>query len=246
MSLGEKLREAREAKGLSLEEVTKATKIRSKYLRALEEENFDLLPGRVYAKAFLRTYARFLGLDEIQLAQEFDSICPPPAESGHQPPARLLEEEEPVSLKGLRTILVVLLAIVLLFGINQAYQRLKGSAPERPPQVEEVQKPLAKTTETPPPTTESQPSATSKSITLKLSVTNDRCWMRVVTDGMVAFEGELQAGQEKSFRANHTIQLRLGNAGAVAVSLNGKDLGYLGKPGEVVTRQFSVQEGGSG
>ncbi|RDV84755.1 helix-turn-helix domain-containing protein [Ammonifex thiophilus] len=246
MSLGERLREAREAKGLSVEEVAEATKIRSKYLRALEEEDFELLPGRVYAKAFLRTYARFLGLDEIQLAQEFDSLWPPPADFGHQPPARLLEEEEPSGLRGLRTILVLLLAIALLFGINQAYQRLKGGTPEKPPQVEEVQKPPAKTPETTLPAGESQPSVTPKSITLKLSVTNDRCWMRVVTDGVVAFEGELQAGQEKSFQANHTIQLRLGNAGAVAVSLNGKDLGYLGRPGEVVTRQFSVHEGGSG
>jgi transcriptional regulator with XRE-family HTH domain len=61
--IGSSLREARERRGLELNEIERATRIRSRYLRALEEEQFGQLPGRAYAKGFLRTYADYLGLD---------------------------------------------------------------------------------------------------------------------------------------------------------------------------------------
>ncbi|MGO0121771.1 helix-turn-helix domain-containing protein [Desulfothermobacter acidiphilus] len=242
MALGEKLREAREAKAWSLEEASEATKIRIKYLSALEEENFALLPGRVYGKAFLRTYARFLGLDELQLAEEFDQLCPPPDESPQQPPPQLLAQSDASGRKGWKALVVILSAVLLLFAINKAYQHWKGNPPPSPT-AEEVQRPPVPEK---PPANPSAVISKPQTITLKLKVTNSRCWMRVITDGAVAFEGELQAGQEKSFQAKRDVQLLLGNAGAVAVTLNGKDLGYLGRSGEVVTRQFTLNEGGSG
>jgi hypothetical protein len=61
--IGNSLREARERQGLGYPEIELATKIRAKYIRALEEEDFDALPGDTYVRGFLRTYADFLGLD---------------------------------------------------------------------------------------------------------------------------------------------------------------------------------------
>src|SRR5919106_1569413 len=61
--IGERLREARRARGLDLEEVAERTKIRSRYLRALEDEDWDLLPGATYVRGFLHAYAELLGLD---------------------------------------------------------------------------------------------------------------------------------------------------------------------------------------
>lgn len=63
VGVGEELRNKRIEKGLSLEEVETATKIRVKYLEAIENENFDLIPGRVYVKGFIKNYAKFLGVD---------------------------------------------------------------------------------------------------------------------------------------------------------------------------------------
>ncbi|WP_334110509.1 DUF4115 domain-containing protein, partial [Thermodesulfitimonas autotrophica] len=80
-------------------------------------------------------------------------------------------------------------------------------------------------------------------VELKLSVTQDRCWMRVITDGTVAFEGEVRAGEVRTFAAKSQIHLRLGNAGVVKVSYNGQELGYLGAVGQVVTREFSAPQG---
>jgi cytoskeleton protein RodZ len=69
-SVGSKLREARTRRKLSLEKVEEATKIRGRYLQAIENDEWDQLPGDTYARAFIRTYGRFLGLDGERLAEE--------------------------------------------------------------------------------------------------------------------------------------------------------------------------------
>ena len=69
-SVGNKLREARARRKLSLAEVEEATKIRGRYLRAIENDEWDQLPGDTYARAFIRTYGRLLGLDGERLAEE--------------------------------------------------------------------------------------------------------------------------------------------------------------------------------
>ncbi len=71
--IGSALREARERRGLSLSQVEADTKIRSRYIRALEDEDFALLPGATYAKGFLRAYADYLGLDGHLFIDEFSS-----------------------------------------------------------------------------------------------------------------------------------------------------------------------------
>jgi hypothetical protein len=71
--IGNSLREARGREGLDYAQVELATKIRGKYIRALEEEQFDVLPAEPYVKGFLRTYAEFLGLDGQLYVDEYDS-----------------------------------------------------------------------------------------------------------------------------------------------------------------------------
>jgi cytoskeleton protein RodZ len=71
--IGNSLREARLRQGLEFPEIEHATKIRSKYLRALEDEQFDVLPAQTYVKGFLRTYAEYLGLDGQLYVDEYNS-----------------------------------------------------------------------------------------------------------------------------------------------------------------------------
>src|SRR2546423_6961436 len=71
--IGSSLREARLRQGLDFPEVEQATKIRGKYLRALEDEQFDVLPAQTYVKGFLRSYADFLGLDGQLYVDEYNS-----------------------------------------------------------------------------------------------------------------------------------------------------------------------------
>ncbi len=74
--IGNSLREARIRRGLSIKDVEDRTKVRGKYLEALENDDFEVLPGPVYVKAFLRTYATFLKLDADALVAEYRSDLP--------------------------------------------------------------------------------------------------------------------------------------------------------------------------
>ena len=78
--IGATLRQARMRASLEIADFEARTRIRAKYLRALEDEEWDLLPGYAYAKAFLRTYADMLGLDGQMLLDEFKRQYPDPAE----------------------------------------------------------------------------------------------------------------------------------------------------------------------
>src|SRR4051812_16728019 len=71
--IGNSLREAREKRGIEIAQVEQATKIRGKYLRQLEDEQFDTLPSETYVKGFLRTYADYLGLDGQLYVDEYSS-----------------------------------------------------------------------------------------------------------------------------------------------------------------------------
>src|SRR5215210_1212156 len=89
-AIGERLREARMRQGLDLTEVEIATKIRAKYLRAMENDEFSMLPGSTYVKSFLRTYAEYLGLDAQLLVEEFRAQHEPRGEGDFSfaPPGR--------------------------------------------------------------------------------------------------------------------------------------------------------------
>src|SRR6201992_1203571 len=69
--IGARLREARMRAKIDINQVESDTKIRAKYLRAMENEEWDLLPGEIYAKTFLRTYADYLGLDSRELVDDY-------------------------------------------------------------------------------------------------------------------------------------------------------------------------------
>ena len=91
--IGARLREARMHAKIDINEVEVRTKIRAKYLRAIENEEWDLLPGEVYAKSFLRTYGEFLGLDTRQLVDDFRRRYESPPDQELRPIAPLGSRE---------------------------------------------------------------------------------------------------------------------------------------------------------
>ncbi|MBV8940632.1 MAG: helix-turn-helix domain-containing protein [Solirubrobacterales bacterium] len=93
-SIGPTLRDARTRARIDLAEVEAQTKIRARYLRAMENEAWDVLPGPVYTKSFLRTYADHLGLDSRMLVEEFKRHCEQPADHEPYPIASLRRERE--------------------------------------------------------------------------------------------------------------------------------------------------------
>jgi cytoskeleton protein RodZ len=79
-AFGENLRREREMRGVSLEEISSATKISLRFLEAIEREDFSKLPGGIFSRSFIRTYARYLGLDEERVVAEFQLAAQPQVE----------------------------------------------------------------------------------------------------------------------------------------------------------------------
>lgn len=118
--LGSSLREARVRRNLNLVEVEQATKIRSKYISALEGEDFDVLPGAVYTRGFLRTYALYLGLDGQLYIDEYNSRFGR-FEEIDDPQATWRGGEDARRMPGLRTLSIVsllLLAVLAWAGLR--------------------------------------------------------------------------------------------------------------------------------
>lgn len=251
MEIGNKLREAREARGLTLEEVEEETKIRRKYLQALEEEQFQILPGPIYAKAFLKNYARFLNIDVEETLEEYNRqfTGDPPPEEPVKPAEERIKRAK-VDIPGKPRYWLYLAAAVVVAGLafsvyyaaggmglnspaDKAKQEVKQEPAQTPPQAgEQAQTPAG------------QPGAGQTGVNMSLNVKNKDSWIRVIVDGTPAFQGILSAGQSKSFEAKDKISIRLGNAGAVEVQVNGQNLGALGGDGDVIDREFTSQTRG--
>src|SRR5690242_6954105 len=117
--IGATLREARMRARIDIGEVESKTKIRAKYLRAIENEEWDLLPGPVYARSFLRTYGDFLGLDSRMLVEEYKRQYEGPSDHDLRP-IHTRERERPSRgplLPSWAVIGLVLLAIAIALGL---------------------------------------------------------------------------------------------------------------------------------
>jgi cytoskeleton protein RodZ len=132
--IGSTLREARMRARIDINEVEARTKIRAKYVRAIENEEWDLLPGPVYVKSFLRTYGDFLGLDSRLLVEEYKRRYERPSDHDARPISALSRERERAArgplIPSWAIIGGVLVAIVAaLFVIGTAGNKNKTPAP---------------------------------------------------------------------------------------------------------------------
>lgn len=182
--IGPALQEARERRGLAVAQVEAATAIRGKYLRALEQEQFDVLPGPTYAKGFLRAYAEYLGLDGQLFVDEFNSRHHDPRRDGDRPiypNPRSRPQQRRRRRRESNVVMVVLAAIVAVSALIFLALRFPPSQPQAPPVSPSTLTNHPATT-TPPPTTsdnstgEQQP-AKAKSFTVTLA--SPGCWLQV-------------------------------------------------------------------
>lgn len=246
MEIGNSLKEAREARKLSLEEVEEETKIRRKYLQALENEQYDVLPGQVYAKAFLKNYARFLNLHVEEVMEAFD-YSPAKEASPEQDSINISREQPKLNHNQKPRYWLYLAAIVIVLGLATAvYYATRGIGLNYPAREElqtgeQAQNPpvgQAGAPEDQQPTL--QPPNNEAGVKISFNVVKDKCWIRVIVDGTPAFQGEVTAGQTQDYMGAEKISFTLGNAGVVQVQLNGQDLGFLSEEGAVINREFTA------
>ena len=248
--LGEKLREARERRGLSLGEAARQLALKAEVLEALEECRFERLPEPALARGYLRRYALLLGLDPGPLLALYPSFLLWP-----RPPEKVVELPPPPppeapSRYTLRVQSDPPGARVYLDGFYLGQTPLETPPLEGGERVLRLERPgyaplerrilldrnlslsLALTPEKPPPQ-EAAEEAPANKLVLKVE---GRSWLRVTRDGERLYEGIPEVGSELVF--DLPVEVRSGNPGAVRVILGGKDLGPMGEPGIPVTRRY--------
>jgi cytoskeleton protein RodZ len=211
--IGSSLRNARERRKLDLADVEQATHIRVKYLQALEDERFDVLPGDAYVKGFLRTYADHLGLDGQQFLAEYNARFP----AAEAPDAAPLVRVRP--RRRLLDARLVVIPVAVAIGLF-AWRMASGSGGHEA--VTSVPRPVhvAASTEKRGPPAPPRP----KTARFDLVATRGPCWLSVrlgSDSGRLLYERTLEAGQRARFVANR-LWLRIGAPWNVDATLNGK------------------------
>jgi cytoskeleton protein RodZ len=255
-ALGEEFRSAREARSLSLSDVAERLHIRSVYLAAIEDEDWHVIGAPVYVRGFMRTYARFLGLDPEAAVARFAQTVPagtPAASTPRPAPANAGEKRSAERASpSLAAILSIIVAVLVVLFVGYEFYQYKAGAPAVPlaegsavpvaPAVaEDTVTPApdagadgtAGLTAVPPVAAPARPPA-KRGLSVRVTETS---WLRVTVDGTVVLEGTLPAGAAKSF-SGKIADVRVGNAGGVRIAVNGRTLGPLGASGDVVERRF--------
>jgi cytoskeleton protein RodZ len=250
-ALGEEFRSAREARGLSLSDVAERLHIRSVYLAAIEDEDWHVIGAPVYVRGFLRTYARFLGLDPEAAVARFSATVPagtPAATTPRVTTASSAAEKRNVAERrapSLAAVLAIVVAAGVVLFVAYEFYQYKAATPGGTPLATASGQPAqaaqagaaAQGAATAPPVAAVTPGPKRRPKRgLSVHVT-ETSWVRVAVDGTVAFEGTLPAGTSKLF-AGKSADVRVGNAAGVTIAVNGKAVGPLGGSGDVVERRF--------
>ena len=228
-TFGERLKRERELREVKLDEISNATRISPRFLEALENENWERLPGGVFGRGFVRSIARYLGLNEESLLAEYDLAR---GESLHQQLAKQ-EDRIPspprwIPVVAVLVILFLLLGLVLggLYGWRKyktrkpAKQSAQTDAPSLPQPVVTA--------------AEKQPAAIRQAVPvpLVLSVSvSSATRVRVVADGKVVLDAELASGENRRFTASDQFEVSAAESSAVLLELNGNMMAPLGTPG---------------
>ena len=201
--IGGSLAAARKGQGLTPADAERTTCIRARYLVALENDDFDVLPGRAYARAFLRTYAKALGLDAQRFVEEFDSRCPEPED---EPPPAVLRPRRTYRL-GARVVAPVVVLAALAAAL--AWSTF-SSPPKLTPTVHVPAEPVAPSPSRQALALTPAEAAVPRQRALVIRAASGPCWLLVrrgSASGRVLYEGTLEQGKAMSFMPRVWVRL---------------------------------------
>lgn len=241
---GQMLRAAREEKQWSLTYTEEITKIRVRYIQALEAEEYGILPGTTYTKGYLRTYAKQLGLNPDEVIELYTHSLNPETVTPQILPKLPMIKSHPMWVRPVKVGIMTVVAIGLVFGIShltKSHEKIADTPYTAPlpsaPKAEASKSTSGTLTPSVPASQDSSSNvvaATQDGLTAQL-VFNQPCWVVVQVDGRPSFQGTFDTGTSKEVKGTRKIELvTVGNAAGLSVTLNGKALPALGKPGEVL------------
>lgn len=252
MSIGEALASARQERGLTVEDVSQATRIRGTLIRAIERDDFSLCGGGVYARGHIRSIARAVGVDPEPLVGEFDET--------HDTPPQLVTDsifEAETRSKPERTgprwgfamaaaVLVAVCAAALVSILSAqsgqpTAQHGPGTGPSASVSTKVSHHPTtrpsrpAKGQQSEPPVAQER----TNGVNLRIRITGARSWLSVRNAaGATLLQQTLSHGQVFDAHDPRLLRLVVGDAGAVDLIVNGKELGPPGHRGAVVNLTF--------
>jgi helix-turn-helix protein/uncharacterized protein DUF4115 len=222
--IGGSLREARLKRGLTPADVQKAIRIRDRYLQALEEERWELLPGDAYVKGFLRTYADYLGLDGSLYVEEYNSRFAHPEEAVIVPERFARSKRRRSGGSGLLLPLIAIAALVAIVAAVAAWQFGGSSGPKQgaPP----ASTPTTTASHPTKPKKHHQHVSTPLPTRAVLAATRGACWLEVRRSnetGAVLYENTLQQGQTLPVQlTDGPVWIRIGSPTSLDIRLGGK------------------------
>jgi cytoskeletal protein RodZ len=242
MSIGSTLKQAREAARLTLSDVSERTRIRQTVITSIEQDEFAICGGDVYARGHIRSIASVVGVDSQALMQEFDAIYGNPNESVFDLIETSSMLKKPRRNPWQPAVAVAGVALFAIIGVAIAQGEPDDSSVATPP---------SRTSPTTPPT--SNPATTepdaiadaSDGVTFEVVASNGPSWLSVRDgNGSQLFQGIIRQGQARTFTDETNLKIVIGNAGGVEISVNGRPLGVAGANGAVV--RFDLKPGDPG
>ena len=247
MSLGSMISKARKDAGLSIDDLSAATNIRGPLLREMEANNFSQCGGDAYARGHIRNIATKLNIDPQLFLTAYEDEQMHVDRSMQEllvenSVMREPSEARKVSWKALATISI---ASLFVAGLAQVIVS-NNSAPDIPALIEESTAPTESPEATPEatPVEEAAPNeeptiSTGQGVEVIISATRAKSWLFVSdATGRTLFSGQIASGLTKVFSSDTQLNLKIGNAGGVDLSVNGKKIGSLGLDGQVVSVSY--------
>jgi cytoskeleton protein RodZ len=226
--IGSSLREARTRQELELSQAERDTRIRAKYLRALEDERFDVLPGPAYTKGFLRTYADYLGLDAQPFVDEYNTRFAPEEEPAPPPQLRIRRRRFAVAPWLLLVAALAASIAALAWGLSG-----KGSHHASPGPSTTQKRTTTRAAVPAAPRTATQPQTVARIV---LVARRGRCWLSIhlgSATGRLVYQRTLEQGRTARFVSTR-LWIRIGAPWNLDARLNGKAVQLPASTGDVV------------
>lgn len=246
--LGAALAEARAARGLSVEDVAAATRIRATLIRGIEDDDFSRCGGAAYARGHIKSIAQVVGADARELVAEFDRQHDNPVPTLTASPLPAFEPPtaagRPTARWASAAIAVLVIGVVFLavsFVTGRAHRAGESGGAAGPANVAPStpggasSQPSGAESSSPVPTTSPPP----KGVSLRVRATDGATWLLVTaSSGEQVYQGILAAGQAMDFKDGRGLTVKFGNSRVVTLTLNGRDLGAPRCGSIVCTREF--------
>ena len=259
-SFGENLRREREMRGVDLREIADATRINFRFLQAFENEEFAVLPGGVFNRGFIRSYARYLGLDEEKILEEYELANG--SGVGTEWSSTLSSGSAPRRIGPRAQWLAAAAAVLMLIGgytLFRYSERLPSFSPgpdatDDPGESESLTTPAptarpegnptapaATVRAATAPPSPRRPFADTEDLILQVAVTEES-WVAIDADGATVLSRLMAPEEIRTFRSRESFEVITGNASGIILTLNGETLGPLGSHGEVKTVRLTRQD----